>query len=121
MDRANLDSERLAMKEGRLFKLLARNLAIGVGVALLTVAGLVISDAQGLRGLLMNDQDPLVGVILLTFGFVITLGSAAMGTAIMALPRDDDRGGRGTRAPAGLAMRPVPVRAGRPRRTPTPS
>lgn len=85
-----------------LLKLLLVNLAVGVLVAVGTVGGLLLSDAQGLRGLLMNDRDPVVGIVLLTFGFVITLGSAAMGAAIMTLPRDGS-GGRGRRDPVPAA------------------
>ncbi len=66
-----------------LFRLLAANLAGGVAVATLAVAGLVGLDCFGLGRLLLHDRDPAVALVLLTFGFVVTFGSAAMGSAIM--------------------------------------
>ena len=80
-----------------LFRLLAINLAIGITVAALLVGGLLLLNPGGLRHLIFADRSPWVAVGLLLFGFVVTFGSAAMGSAIMAagLPRnDDDRGGR---------------------------
>ena len=79
-----------------LFRLLAINLAIGIVVAGLLVGGLLLLNPGGLRHLIFTDRSPWVAVGLLLFGFVVTFGSAAMGSAIMAagLPRDeDDRGG----------------------------
>src|SRR5579871_4064957 len=79
-----------------LFRLLAINLLIGIAVAALLVGGLLLLNPGGLRHLIVTDRSPWVAVGLLLFGFVVTFGSAAMGSAIMAagLPRDeDDRGG----------------------------
>jgi acyl-coenzyme A thioesterase PaaI-like protein len=54
----------------------------------------------GLRDLILADNAPLVALGLLLGGFIITLGSTAMGTAIMAMgsgerdesgPRDGSR------------------------------
>lgn len=100
------------MRDVRLLKLLARNLAIGSLVAVGTVGGLVASDAHGLRGLLARDNDPLVATLLLVFGFVITLGSAAMGAAIMSLQSTPpaDRRGRAIRAP-GAVLQPATARS----------
>ena len=79
-----------------LFRLLAINLAIGITVAALLVGGLLLLNPGGLRHLIFTDRSPWVAIGLLLFGFIVTFGSAAMGSAIMAagLPRDeDDRGG----------------------------
>ncbi len=82
-----------------LFRLLAINLAIGITVAALLVGGLLLLNPGGLRHLIFTDRSPWVAIGLLLFGFIVTFGSAAMGSAIMAagLPRDedDDRGGPG--------------------------
>ena len=81
-----------------LFRLLAINLAIGVTVAALLVGGLLVLDPYHLRDLIFADRSPGTALGLLLFGFVVTFGSAAMGTAIMAmgLPRRaDDAGPRG--------------------------
>ena len=77
-----------------LFRLLAINLAIGMTVAALLVGGLLALNPSGLRDLIFADRSPGTALGLLLFGFVVTFGSAAMGTAIMAMGRprraDDD-------------------------------
>ena len=80
-----------------LFRLLAINLAIGVTVAVVLVGGLLLLDPGGLRHLILTDRSPWVAVGLLLFGFIVTFGSAAMGSAIMAagMPREKDHGPRG--------------------------
>jgi hypothetical protein len=77
-----------------LLRLLAINLAIGASVALLMVGGLVSLNPFGLRDLILADRSPATALALLLFGFVITFGSAAMGSAIMTLARSDGRGGK---------------------------
>jgi hypothetical protein len=70
-----------------LFRLLAINLAIGMSIAALLVGGLLWLDVGGLRHMIVADRSPAVALGLLLFGFVITFGSTAMGTAIMAIGR----------------------------------
>lgn len=70
-------------------RLLAVNLLIGIAVAFLLVGGLLALNPGGLRHLILGDSSPLVALGLLLFGFVITLGSTAMGTAIMAMGGDE--------------------------------
>src|SRR5690349_22972335 len=83
-----------------LFRLLAMNLAIGVSLAALVVGGLLALDPGGLRHLIFADASPGTALGLLLFGFVVTFGSAAMGTAIMAMGRTaDDEQRRGPPAP----------------------
>jgi hypothetical protein len=97
-----------------LFRLLAINLAAGVAIAALLVGGLLALNPGGLRHLIFADASPGTALGLLLFGFVVTFGSAAMGTAIMAMGRVTDEGRRGPPAPVArveLAM----VRAGRSR------
>src|SRR6478672_5374928 len=83
-----------------LFRLLAINLAAGLLLAVLLVGGLLWLDPGGLRHLIFADRSPGVALGLLLFGFVVTFGSTAMGTAIMAAGRpppnnDGPRGGKG--------------------------
>lgn len=83
-----------------LARLLAINLAIGVSLAVLLVGGLLVLNPGGLRHLILADRSPGVALGLLVFGFVITLGSTAMGTAIMAMgatERNDRKSGGGLR------------------------
>jgi hypothetical protein len=80
-----------------LFRLLAINLAIGVSLAVLLVGGLLALDPGGLRHLIFADRSPSTALGLLLFGFVVTFGSTAMGTAIMdaSKPPPDNDGPRG--------------------------
>ena len=82
-----------------LFRLLAINLAMGTTLAVFLVGGLLWLNPGGLRHLIFTDRSPGVALGLLLFGFIVTLGSTAMGSAIMAMGQreaDDDepRGGR---------------------------
>ena len=57
-----------------------------------------VKDAPGgLRDLIFADESPVAALGLLLFGFVVTFGSAAMGSAIMAagMPKADDETPRG--------------------------
>jgi hypothetical protein len=80
-----------------LFRLLAINLAAGTALAALLVGGLLALNPFGLRDLIFADSAPGTALGLLLFGFIVTFGSTAMGTAIMAtgLPRADDETPRG--------------------------
>ncbi len=83
-----------------LFRLLAINLAAGIAVAVLLVGGLLVLNPFGLRDLIFADNSPGTALGLLLFGFVVTFGSAAMGTAIMAMGTPaEDAGPRGGRPP----------------------
>jgi hypothetical protein len=70
-----------------LFRLLAINLAAGTAVAALFVGGLMALNPGGLRDLILADSSPGTALGLLLFGFVVTFGPTAMGTAIMAMGR----------------------------------
>lgn len=80
-----------------LTRLLAINLGIGVALAMVLVGGLLVLNPGGLRDLILADRSPLVPIGLLLGGFIVTLGSTAMGTAIMAMGagerHDEPRGG----------------------------
>lgn len=78
-----------------LFRLLAINLAGGMAAAALLVGGLLLLNPAGLRDLIFADSDPAAALGLLLFGFVITFGSTAMGSAIMAMGERGDDGGPG--------------------------
>ena len=83
-----------------LTRLLAINLGIGVALAMVLVGGLLVLNPGGLRDLILADRSPLVPIGLLLGGFIVTLGSTAMGTAIMMLGRDTrPRGGKSAPEP----------------------
>jgi hypothetical protein len=91
-----------------LLRFLAVNLGLGIVVALLAVGGLIALDIHGLRQLIAQDQSPVLALVLLAFGFIVTFGSWVMGTAIMAL---GDKPGASDPAPtahAGAADNALP-------------
>jgi hypothetical protein len=101
-----------------LFRLLAINLAIGIAVAALMLGGLLALNPGRLRDLILADRDGYAALGLLLFGFVVTFGSALMGTAIMAIGRDENRdagpkGGRRLRAMLAPARAAQPGKAAR--------
>lgn len=91
-------TDRASVLRLPLFRLLAINLAVGIAVAVLLVGGLLLLNPGGLRHLIFTDGSPWVAIGLLLFGFAVTFGSAAMGSAVMAAglpPQQPDGGGGG--------------------------
>lgn len=94
--RAVIMKHRRTLLRIPLFRLLAINLAIGACAASLLVSGLLWLNPGHLRELIFADRAPVVAILLLLGSFLITFGSAAMGSAIMAQGRkDDDKRGDG--------------------------
>jgi hypothetical protein len=89
-----------------LFRLLAINFAAGAALAALLVSGLLALNPSGLRDLILADRAPGTALGLLLFGFIVTFGSAAMGSAIMAagMSEVDDEDHRG---PPRLVAQPL--------------
>lgn len=101
---------RFGFLRAPLFRLLAINLAAGITLAALLVGGLLALDPGGLRHLIFADRSPATALGLLLFGFVVTFGSTAMGTAIMAMgkpPAGDDA----PRGPRRLVAQPSRAQA----------
>ncbi len=97
--RNNDQSPRVRLLRVPLFRLLAINLAAGAAVTVLLVGGLLLINPGNLRDLIFADRSPAVALGLLLVSFFITLGSTAMGTAIMAAGagENDDGKPRGPR------------------------
>lgn len=72
-----------------LFRLLAINLASGIAVALLLLTGILLLNPHRIRDLLLADENGVLVLLLIGCGFIVTFGSVAMGSAIMALGRSD--------------------------------
>lgn len=89
-----------------LIRLLAANLAIGIAIALVMLGGLLMLNPGNLRGLILADRNGGAALMLLGFGLVVTFGSVAMGTAVMALGKKPKRNNDGNGTPI-----PVPVNA----------
>jgi hypothetical protein len=104
-DRNKERARRFGFLRVPLFRLLAINLTVGAALAAVLVGGLLALNPGGLRHLIFADSSPGTALGLLLFGFVVTLGSAAMGTAIMAMGRsEDDETRRGLPAPSAPAI-----------------
>ncbi|MGV3633894.1 MAG: hypothetical protein ACO1NY_06055 [Pseudorhodoplanes sp.] len=96
-----------------LYRLLLVNLTAGLTAATLLCGGLLLINPGRLRDLILSDQSPEVAFLLLLFGFAITFGSAAMGTAIMMIGKRRTPPSGGKR----IQLHPVaiPVEPARPR------
>ncbi|MHC2625042.1 hypothetical protein ACVIW2_007074 [Bradyrhizobium huanghuaihaiense] len=93
-----------------LFRLLAINLAIGACAAVLLVGGLLWLNPGHLRELIFADRMPGIALVLLLASFLITFGSAAMGSAIMAQGRKEDDDGHSGGERSRLAVQEVAQR-----------
>lgn len=83
-----------ALRADPLIRLLALHAGLGAIVAIGVVVLLIALDVGGLATLIAGSEAPLVAVLLLATGFVVTFSSASAGAAVMTL-RDDRRGGGG--------------------------
>ncbi|MCC2111856.1 MAG: hypothetical protein KDJ16_07475 [Hyphomicrobiales bacterium] len=96
-----------------LIRLLAANMAAGIVAAVTAVTALITFDVAGMGTLIGAAEDPVLPVVLLIFGFIVTLAGVAMATAVMSLPYDrgepDDDHGRA----AEVDLEPVRVVAPR--------
>ncbi len=86
-----------------LLRLLLINALIGALVAVIVVAGLVMSDAHRIGTLILQSEHPALPIAMLIGAFVVTFGSIAMGCAVMALPYKSDDGGDEERPKGGRA------------------
>lgn len=100
-------------------RFLAMHAAFGIGLGVAIAALLILTNAVGLRTLLIESESPLPAIVLLAGGFAITFGSLSMGAAIMMLGRgaspDDDTPSRGHAVlqDEALKLAVVPARAAR--------
>jgi hypothetical protein len=90
------------MTKNPLFRLLLINGLAGAGLGIAFVIGILALDVAGIRTLLVQTGDWLVGVPMLLIGCITTFASVTMGSAIMMTRRDEDRDPpqRGLGAPA---------------------
>ncbi|MDR3537715.1 MAG: hypothetical protein P4L71_14550 [Acetobacteraceae bacterium] len=66
------------------------HLAAGCTAGVVAAGALVMSNVGSLRDLVLHTQGGWLAAVLLTFGFVVTFGSAAIGHAIMTLGAGED-------------------------------
>lgn len=89
-----------------LARLLVVNGFAGAGLGILFVLAILAFDIAGIRTLLANGGEWIIGLALLTVGSVTTFASVAMGGAIMLVRNPSDLGLRG---PGGGRVVPVSV------------
>jgi len=104
--------------EQSLIRLLVWNALAGAFLGCVFAAFLLFMDVGGLGTLLAHAENPLPALFLLFGGFAVTFGCAVCGTAIMALPADDQDDGPGgghrkDERDMELALIPIPVRVRR--------
>ncbi|WP_210272584.1 hypothetical protein [Chthonobacter rhizosphaerae] len=78
------------MHRHRLLRLLAVNGLAGSLAGLVVVGGLLALNVGGLGSLVAAADNPVLPVVLMTVGFVVTLASVAMGSAVMRIGSDED-------------------------------
>jgi len=106
---------RFKLPRDPFFRLLVINGLAGIGIAGLVLAGIFAANIGNLRDLVLAAENPVLPIVMLAFGLMITLGSVVIGSAIMLMgetggPRSGPGKGRKIRmAPSHL--RPIPVSA----------
>lgn len=95
-----------SLRRDPLMMLLAWNGLAGAVVAVLLTAAVLALDIASLRSLIARSEEPVVPLVLLVFGFLVTLCSVAMGSAVMGLGRDEEEPG-GSGDGAGRVRVPV--------------
>ncbi|MER2606318.1 MAG: hypothetical protein ABTQ29_10830 [Siculibacillus sp.] len=83
------------LRDQPLLRLLAVNWLIGAAVGAVLTILVLVTDTARLRTLMFASSEPWIPMLLLFFGFLVTMCSVAMGTAVMLLPKDDDDDGPG--------------------------
>jgi hypothetical protein len=73
-----------------LIRYLLPHLLAGCIGGLVAAAGLVVCNVGGLRELILHSEDGWLAYALLSFGFVVTFGSAAIGHAVISIGFDED-------------------------------
>ncbi|MDR3530941.1 MAG: hypothetical protein P4L90_10360 [Rhodopila sp.] len=66
------------------------HLFAGCVAGVVAAIGVVATNLGSLRDLVLHTEGGWLAFALLTFGFVVTFGSIAIGTAIMTIADDED-------------------------------
>jgi hypothetical protein len=68
-----------------MFKFLGLHLVCGLVAALIFGTALLVSDLSHIRTMAFESSNPILIVVLLYFGLMVTFGSLAMGVGIMGM------------------------------------
>ncbi|MCX2723194.1 hypothetical protein [Roseibium salinum] len=77
-----------------MLRLIVINGVAGIGIAGLVLGGLFGANIGNLRTLVLSADNPVLPLLMLAFGMVVTLGSVVVGSAIMLLGGNSSQGGR---------------------------
>ncbi|MFC2952261.1 hypothetical protein ACFOOP_10000 [Marinicaulis aureus] len=91
----------------RLTRFLLTHLALGAVSGWIFVGALFYFNVGGLGDLIADPASGPLAAIMLLIVVTITWGSAAMGTAVFLLPREEDDEGKGGRAMMTPALQPA--------------
>lgn len=85
-------AEREAQGRRSLFRLLGRNLALGLAVGLGLSIAFYVMDVGSLRSLTGKSRDGPFALAIFTIAMLFTFGSFGMGIGVMLHPRGPDYG-----------------------------
>ncbi len=77
-------------KVPKLLKFLGLHAMLGVIIGIALGAALLYADVAGLGTLLLHSDMPVLASALYFSGFAVTFGNAAMGSAIMLMPLEEE-------------------------------
>lgn len=106
------------MPKDPLFRLFVINGLAGLLIAILVLGGIFYANIGNLTVLVKGDESPVVPVLMLAGGLIITLGSVVIGSAVMLLSGDPAGGKPKGGKPARLLPLSVPTPALVPARAP---
>ena len=75
----------------RIVRFLGVHAVLGAACGLILSFSLIAMNFAGLGDLLSESDTVVLGTLMLAGSFAVTFGAAAMGTAVMLLPRDEGR------------------------------
>lgn len=73
----------------RIVRFLGMHAVLGAVCGLVLAFCLIATNFAGLADLLSESDTVVLGTAMLAASFALTFGAAAMGTAVMLLPRDE--------------------------------
>jgi hypothetical protein len=81
----------LNRKEKDALKFLAAHLCYGVAAAVTFGVMVLATNLSNIRALAFDSPHPVLVVVMLFFGLLVTFGGISMAVGIMSLARDDDK------------------------------
>lgn len=73
----------------KLVRFILLHMIIGAMLGTATACALLVTDAAGLRSLILGSEDVLTPLFMLIAGFAITIGGLYVASAVMLYDRDE--------------------------------